>query len=103
MSSASRAVRSDVVVAAGRCDPHCVALKKTLILVCAAIAAVGIVVLVAQGNVTVLEGLVLFAMVSVLLGIIAVLDADDWSSGRGGGDGDGGGWFGGDGDGGDAG
>jgi hypothetical protein len=74
-----------------------VALKKTLLLVCAAIAAVGIIVLVAQGNVTVLEGLVLFAMVSVLLGIIAVLDADDWSSGRGGDDG--GGWFGGDGDG----
>jgi len=74
-----------------------VALKKTLLLVCAAIAAVGLVVLVARGTYTVLEGLGLFAMASVILGIIAITDADDWSSGRGGG-GDDDGWFGGDGD-----
>jgi hypothetical protein len=78
-----------------------VALKKTLLLLCAAIAAVGIVVLVARGSYTVLEGLGLFVMASVILGLLAVTDADDWFSGRGGGDGDG--WFGGDGDGGDAG
>ncbi len=77
------------------------ALKKTLLLVCAAIAAVGHVVLVALGTYTVLEGLGLFAMVSVFLGIIAITDADDWFGGRGESDGDG--WFGGDGDGGDAG
>ncbi len=60
--------------------------------------------LVALGTYTVLEGLGLFAMVSVFLGIIAITDADDWFGGRGGdGDSDGGGWFGGDGDGGDAG
>ena len=78
------------------CDPHSVALKKTLILVCAAIAAVGIVVLVALGTYTVVEGLLSSVMASVILGIIALMDADDWFSG-GGEDGDG--WFGGDGDG----
>jgi len=72
-----------------------VALKKALILVCAAIAAVGIVVVVALGTFTLVEGLVLSMMASVFLGLCAILDADDWFSGRGGGDGDG--WFGGDG------
>ncbi|MGI9098170.1 MAG: hypothetical protein ACR2H2_06700 [Solirubrobacteraceae bacterium] len=76
------------------------ALKKTLILVCAVIAAVGIVVLVALGTYTVLEGLGLSVMASVILGLLAITDADDWSSG--GGDGGDDGWFGGDGgDGGD--
>jgi hypothetical protein len=79
-----------------------VALKKTLLLVCAAIAAIGLLVLVALGTYTVLEGLGLFAMTSVFLGILAITDADDWFGGRGE-DGDGDGWFGGDGDGGDAG
>jgi hypothetical protein len=80
-----------------------VALKKTLLLACDAIAAVGIVVLVVRGSYTVLEGLGLFAMASAFLGLLAITDADDWFSDRGGDDGDG--WFGGggDGDGGDAG
>lgn len=82
----------DAVAAACRCDPQCVALKKTLILVCAAIAAVGIIVLVALGTFTVLEGLVLSVMIGVFLGLCAITDADDWFSGGG----DGGGWFGGD-------
>jgi hypothetical protein len=60
----------------------------TLILV--AIVGVGMVVLVALGTFTVLEGLGLFVMVSVFLGLCAITDADDWFSGRGGEDGDGG-------------
>jgi hypothetical protein len=50
-----------------------VALKKTLILVCTATAAV---VLVALGTYTVLEGLALSVMASVILALFAITDAD---------------------------